>query len=74
MLKVVVDDYGGKRIDLGMLGYGIYFVSFVRCVFNYNDNVFKIYIVMLMVNFNDFFVSCFVVIYKFDRGYFCNFL
>lgn len=33
MLKVVVDDYGGKRIDLGMLGYGIYFVSFVRCVF-----------------------------------------
>lgn len=33
MPKVVVDDYGGKRTDPGMLGHGIYFASSARCVF-----------------------------------------
>lgn len=32
MPKVVVDDYGGKRTDPGMLGHGIYFASSARCV------------------------------------------
>ena len=32
MPKVIVDDYGGKRTDPGMLGHGIYFASSARCV------------------------------------------
>lgn len=74
MPKVVVDDYGGKRTDPGMLGHGIYFANSARCVLNHNDNVLKTHTVMMMVNFNDFLASYFVVIHKFDRGYFCNFL
>ena len=30
MPKIVVDDYGGKRTDPGMLGSGIYFADASR--------------------------------------------
>ena len=30
MPKIVVDDFGGKRSDPGMLGSGIYFASSAR--------------------------------------------
>ena len=32
MPKVVVDDFGGKRTDAGMLGHGLYFASAARLV------------------------------------------